>query len=295
MTMKKRILVVVVTYNGMNWLDRCLGSIRTSNMPADVIVIDNGSKDGTCQYVPSAFPEVNFICTGENLGFGKANNIGFRYALEQGYDYVYLLNQDAWVFPDTFGVLADAMDADDSLGILSPMQMAASGDRPDPRFGIRCPEDALQDIKADGTSGRVYEVEFVMAAHWMVSMKCLSKVGGFSPAFPHYGEDDNFIHRARYKGFKVGIHSGAKAIHDRENRPMSKDGRMKLKCVGAVVKITNPHSHLWLRKIVVPLQLLAAGIFYRSLMLLKYVPTLISSYEKLTAYRKESFNDGAFL
>ncbi|MBR2608503.1 MAG: glycosyltransferase, partial [Bacteroidales bacterium] len=123
--MKKRILVVVVTYNGMNWLDRCLGSIRTSNMPADVIVIDNGSKDGTCQYVPSAFPEVNFICTGENLGFGKANNIGFRYALEQEYDYVYLLNQDAWVFPDTFGVLAGAMDADDSLGILSPMQMAA--------------------------------------------------------------------------------------------------------------------------------------------------------------------------
>lgn len=295
MTMKKRILVVVVTYNGMNWLDRCLGSIRTSNMPADVIVIDNGSKDGTCQYVPSAFPEVNFICTGENLGFGKANNIGFRYALEQEYDYVYLLNQDAWVFPDTFGVLAGAMDADDSLGILSPMQMAASGDRPDPRFKRRCPDGAFRDLRRRFSSGKVYDVEFVMAAHWMISMKCLKKVGGFSPAFPHYGEDDNFIHRARYKEFKVGIHSGAKAIHDRENRPMSKETHMRLKCIGAVVKISNPLNLLWVRKILVPVQLLAAGIWYRSLCLIKFIPTLLQSYKKLAAYRKESFNDGAFL
>lgn len=293
--MKKRILVIIVTYNGMNWLNRCLGSISLSEIPADAIVIDNGSTDGTPQYVQSAFPEVKFICTGENLGFGKANNIGFRYALEHGYDYVYLLNQDAWIFSDTLGILVAAMDADDSLGILSPMQMASCGDRLDPRFSRRCPANAFLDMKRGDKSGRVYEVEFVMAAHWMVSMKCLGKVGGFSPAFPHYGEDDNFIHRANLKGFKVGIHSGAKAIHDRETRPMSKETYMKLKCIGAVVKISNPLNVLWMRKILVPLQLFAAGIWYRSLCLMKYILTLLRSYKKLAAYRQESFKDGAFL
>ena len=295
MTMKKRILIVVVTYNGMNWLDRCLGSIRTSNMPADVIVIDNGSTDQTREYIFENFPEVKLVCSDENLGFGKANNIGFKYALERGYEYVYLLNQDAWIFPDTLGVLINAMEADESLGILSPMQMAACGDRPDPRFKRRCPTGAFRDMRSLLSAGKVYEVEFVMAAHWMISMKCLKKVGGFSPAFPHYGEDDNFIHRARYKGFKVGIHSGAKAIHDRENRPMSKETHMRLKCIGAVVKISNPLNILWVRKILVPVQLLAAGIWYRSLYLIKFIPTLLHSYKKLAAYRLESFKDGAFL
>ena len=293
--MKKRILVVVVTYNGMNWLDRCLGSIRTSNMPADVIVIDNGSTDQTREYIFENFPEVKLVCSDENLGFGKANNIGFKYALERGYEYVYLLNQDAWIFPDTLGVLINAMEADESLGILSPMQMAACGYRPDPRFKRRCPTGAFSDMRSLLSAGKVYEVEFVMAAHWMISMKCLKKVGGFSPAFPHYGEDDNFIHRARYKGFKVGIHSGAKAIHDRENRPMSKETHMSLKCIGAVVKISNPLNLLWVRKILVPVQLLAAGIWYRSLYLIKFIPTLLHSYKKLSAYRLESFKDGAFL
>lgn len=295
MTRNKRILAVIVTYNGMNWLDRCLGSIRLSEMPADVIVVDNGSTDGTQQYVQTAFPEVKFISAGENLGFGKANNIGFRYALERGYDYVYLLNQDAWIFPDTLGLLAGAMDADATLGILSPMQMAACGDRPDPRFKLRCPEEALRDVENRNGAGSVHEVEFVMAAHWMVSMECLRKVGGFSPAFPHYGEDDNFIHRARYKGFKVGIHSGAKAIHDRENRPMSKETRMRFKCIGAVVKISNPMKRLWVEKILMPLQLFLAGIWYRSSYLMKYIPTLVRSYRKLSAYRQESLSDGAFL
>ena len=106
----RKILVIIVTYNGMKWIDRCLGSVYASGMPADVIVIDNGSSDGTPEYVGKQFPEAVLISTGENHGFGKANNIGFSYALEKGYDYVYLLNQDAWIFPDTFSRLVDAME-----------------------------------------------------------------------------------------------------------------------------------------------------------------------------------------
>ena len=129
-----RVLVIVVTYNAMKWVDRCFGSVMLSRLPADVIVIDNGSTDGTPEYIKEYFPDVMLVSTGENLGFGRANNIGFRHALKHGYEYVYLLNQDAWVFPDTFGILVKAMEDDRSLGILSPMQMAACLDRPDPRF-----------------------------------------------------------------------------------------------------------------------------------------------------------------
>jgi hypothetical protein len=66
----------------------------------------------------------------------------------------------------------------------------------------------------------VYEVPVVMAAHWLISRECLLKVGGFSPSFVHYGEDDNYASRAIFHGFKVGIVPKACGIHDRENRPM---------------------------------------------------------------------------
>ena len=80
-----RILTIVVTYNGMRWADRCFGSLSMSGVPTDVIAIDNGSTDGTPEYISENFPQVKIVATGENYGFGRANNIGLRYALEHGY------------------------------------------------------------------------------------------------------------------------------------------------------------------------------------------------------------------
>ena len=293
--MKPRILTIIVTYNGMRWLDRCLGSLVLSKEPTDVIVIDNGSNDGTVEYIAENYQEVKLVRTGSNLGFGRANNIGMKYALDKGYEYVYLLNQDAWIYPETFGVLLKAMEEDRSLGILSPMQMAACEDRPDPRFERWCPRRAFRDLGSRWRSGKVYDVSFVMAAHWMISIECLGNVGGFSPAFSHYGEDDNYIHRTLYKGFRVGIHSGATVIHDREMRPRSKETSMKLKCVASVVKISNPHNRLWVRQILQPFELLAICIRYGSASVFRYIFTFIRSYRQLKIYRSESLGDGAFL
>ncbi len=293
--MKSRILAIVVTYNGMKWLDRCLGSLVMSRTPVDVIVIDNGSQDGTQEYIQENFPEVKLVSTGENFGFGKANNIGLKHALENGYEYVYLLNQDAWIYPDTLGTLISAMESDRSIGILSPMQMAACENRPDPRFEKRCPKAALKDYGSRWRSGKVYGVKFVMAAHWMISRECIENVGGFSPAFRHYGEDDNFIHRAIYKGYRICIHSGAGAIHDREMRPISKEAAMRLKCVASVVKLSNPLNRLWVRKMIQPVELFAISLRYRSDSVFRYIFTFIRSYRQLKEYRRLSLQDRAFL
>ena len=290
-----RILTIVVTYNGMRWADRCFGSLSMSGVPTDVIAIDNGSTDGTPEYISENFPQVKIVATGENHGFGRANNIGLRYALEHGYEYVYLLNQDAWIFPDTFGTLIEAMEADRSYGIMSPMQMAACIDRPDPRFERWCPKAALRDVDSRFRKGKVYAVKFVMAAHWMISRECLENVGGFSPAFTHYGEDDNLVHRAIYKGYRIGIHSGTKAVHDREMRPMSKQASMRLKCVASVVKLSNPLNKLWLRMLFQPIELLAISIRYRSGYVFRNIFTMIRSYRHLKAIRKQSLDDMAFL
>lgn len=292
--MGKKLLVIIVTYNGMKWIDRCLSSLRASSLPADVLVVDNGSVDGGPEYIREHYPEVMVHCADSNLGFGRANNVGLQKASAEGYDYVYLLNQDAWVYPETFERLISAMQSHPEYGILSPMQLTVSGDKPDPRFARWCPERAEQEWRSS-SEGQIHDVKFVMAAHWMVSRVCLNKVGGFSPAFAHYGEDDNYIHRARYHGFSTGILSDALAVHDREMRPMSKQASMRLKCVASVVKISNPLNCLPFRLLLQPVELLAISVRYRSLSVFRYIFTLIGDYSRLKSIRSQSLQDGAFL
>ena len=298
-----KILTIIVTYNGKHWMDLCLGSLRKSSVRSDVIVIDNGSTDGTPEYIAMHFPEVQVVATGENFGFGKANNIGLKKAVDEDYDYVYLLNQDAWVFTQTFERLISAMETDPQYGILSPMQLTATEDKMDHRFMRWCPAAAWEEWCAgsfagnhsESMQGAVHDVKFVMAAHWMISSKCLRSVGGFSPAFYHYGEDDNYIHRAKYHGFKCGVLSSAGAVHDREMRPTPKEARMRLKCVGAVAKVSNPKNCFLFRCFFEPLRLLTIAIRYNSMTVLKYIPKLIGSYGRLKAIRAQSVLPGAFL
>lgn len=213
-TDKKEILVIVVTYNAMQWAKRCFDSLHSSTVSSDVFVVDNGSTDGTQGYIRQEYPDVIFQQSTENLGFGRANNLGFDYALAHGYKYVYLLNQDAWVDPDTFEKLIVAAESNPSYGIISPMQLTGSRKRCDPSFEyIRC--NLVGVFKGE----TLHEVDFVMAAHWLIPTEHLRMVGGFSHAFAHYGEDVNLCDRMHYFGLKVGVCSTAMAVHDREFRP----------------------------------------------------------------------------
>lgn len=218
-----KVLVIIVTYNAMRWVDRCFSSLRESTYPNDVYVIDNGSTDGTQQYIKENYPEVMFLQSQENLGFGKANNIGLQYAIDKEYEYVYLLNQDAWVDSDTFNSLIGVSDKNPDYGILSPMQMVSKSDNFDPSFySLLTSEEGNKgyfiDLALNRTVKDVYPVKQVMAAHWLITRKCLLAVGGFSPSFPHYGEDNNYIQRAAFLGFKTGYVPSCFAVHDREYR-----------------------------------------------------------------------------
>ena len=296
------ILTIVVTYNGRKWIDRCLGSVRASAVPSDILVVDNGSVDGTRDWIREHFPEAMVSENKENLGFGAANNLGLRYALSHSYKYVYLLNQDAWVFPETFGTLVRAFEEDGMtgpsglrkntgkpVGILSPVQMEAGRDRMDAQFLKHCGK-AL-----DSTSEETVRVPFVMAAHWMVSRECLSAVGGFSPAFPHYGEDLDFIHRAAYKGFAAAVVRTASAVHDRADRPRPKDYRMKLKVITAKTAITDPDKKPLPSLILQSFMLALQGVRHLSVIPWKGIGELWKSYDGLKRCREDSLGKGAFL
>ena len=135
----------------------------------------------------------------------------------------------------------------------------------------------------------------MMASHWMISRGCLQKVGGFSPAFIMYGEDDNYIDRARWHGYLCGVVPAASAVHDRADRPSNKDQRMFLKCNASIVHVSNPAGWELLRLIGEPLRLAAIGCIHFDGTPFKFIGKLIKRYPELLKLRRKSRKPGAFL
>lgn len=99
LSMSDRVLVIIVTFNAMQWIEKCIQSVKASSFPLDLFVVDNNSSDNTVAYIKEKHSSIKLIESRSNLGFGAANNIGLQYAIDNDYNYVYLLNQDAWIKP----------------------------------------------------------------------------------------------------------------------------------------------------------------------------------------------------
>ena len=287
-----RILVIIVTYNALKWIKKGLKSVEKSTLPADVLLVDNGSTDSTLPLVRTDWPGTRIIETGENLGFGAANNIGLRIALEEGYDFAYLLNQDAWLEKDTLEKLVAAHRQE--WGILSPMQLNANG-RPDKRFRKKCGKFVDRATKGYHNDRLVVEVPFVMAAHWLVSRRAIETVGGFSPAFRQYGEDDNWIDRLHWHKLLCGVVPAASAVHDRGGRRLPREKKMRLKCISTVVKVSNPNrSWRWMR-IREALELVGMGVKNLSAIPWKFIREFRERLPELQELREQSKQKRAFL
>ncbi len=289
----ERVLVVIITFNAKKWISRCLSSIRNSSLEVQTFVIDNGSTDGTQEYILSHFPNVEFIQSKENLGFGRANNIGFQKALDEGYDYAYLLNQDAWLMPDTIEKLIDIQKNHPEYGVLSPMQLQANMKHFDHNFlynVIRTAQCGMNIFEEDlyfNSLSDVYEVNFVMAAHWLISRKCIETIGGFSPTFPHYGEDDNYLQRCQYWGMKVGVVPSAKAVHDRENREYSEERHQYIiRYIEALKRASQPKDSIHINKYIKAY--IRGGIFSHDKYLRKYAYRLLKERQQIVKNREIS-------
>lgn len=211
-----KIVAVIVTYNAMKWVDRCMQSLRDSFMPVVPVVVDNGSTDGTRDYLPAHYPEAVFLPQAENLGFGQANNVGLRYALQIDADYALLLNQDAWIDAH---MIVQLIRFSDGRTILSPIQLNGKADDFDRLFRrntIRRSSSihTLTEVRK-GDYPRPFEAAAAAAACWLIPREVIRRVGGFNPLFFQYGEDSNYLCRAFYYGYKLKVVPTAFMCHDR--------------------------------------------------------------------------------
>ena len=250
--MLQKLFVIIVTYKGHQWYERCFTSLRNSEYPVQTIVIDNASNDGTVEYIREHFPEIHLIESTENLGFGRANNLGMRYALDHGCDYVFLLNQDAWLdSPDTLKKLVDIYKDHPEYGILSPMHLNVKKDGLVMEYFCRRPDNKklIEDLYLNQLTD-IYDTHYIHAAAWMLSRKTLEVVGGFNPIFYHYEEDGDYLNRVIFHGLKIGVCPAARIVHDhREKTPTGESAQLRynqLKIVEYVNlnKQFNPNAYL---------------------------------------------------
>jgi GT2 family glycosyltransferase len=187
-----------------------------------VIVVDNASTDESAM-LAQRFDNVTCLELKHNLGFGRANNIGIREALDLGADYLFLLNQDAYIHANAMERLIDGANAHPEYGIVSPVHLNDAGTALDPFFE-KCIEragvaDAAAMLDDVPLGNEPLTVPFVNAAAWLVSRECLQKVGGFDPIFFMYGEDDDLANRVKYHGFEIGVMPGSFIHHIRSSQP----------------------------------------------------------------------------
>lgn len=211
MTPAPLVMIIVLNWNGQHYTLDCLESLQQLSYPNfEVLVVDNGSSDDSAAVIRARFPQHALIETGANLGFAGGNNVGLRYALEQGADYVLLLNNDTVVAPDFVDCLVQAVEPDSSIGIAGPTiyyheqadLIWSAGGVVDWRNGQTCMRDLnTPDTGQLGATPRA--ADFVTGCALLARRAIIEQVGLLDERFFVYYEEAEWCARAQRAGFRV--------------------------------------------------------------------------------------------
>lgn len=207
--------IIVLTYNGQRWIGKCLQSLLDAGMEGRrVLVVDNGSTDGTVETVRQQFPMVQLKINQKNLGFAAGNNTGIKLALDDGAEYVMVLNPDTTVAPDCFARLEEAVKEKPS-SVLVPLQLRYDGGGIDPamRKGLLVESGEFVDDLYRAQRRTAYPLKEAYFGAVLFPRRVFETVGQLDECFFMYGEDTDFCRRMGWAGFKIHLVPGAIVYH----------------------------------------------------------------------------------
>ncbi|MBI5076990.1 glycosyltransferase family 2 protein [Candidatus Falkowbacteria bacterium] len=250
--------VIILNYKMRGLVKNCVKAILESNLnvPYEIIVVDNNSKDGLEEFLKEKFPSVRFIQTGKNLGMGAGNNAGIRAA--QG-EHIAILNPDIFVFPDSLTKLLEYLKANPDVGLVAPKLL-----NPDRGLQYTCyrwhkfwtplfrrtalarlwfaKKELARFLMNDWQHETTREVDWIQGSCWLLPKKVFDEIGFFDERFFMYFEDTDFCRRVHQAGKKIVYLAEAAVIH--LHRRQSADGGL-----GNILtnRLTRIHIKSWLK------------------------------------------------
>ena len=209
MVKEVQVSVIIINYNGLRFLSDCLHSLieNLKGLVYEIIIWDNASTDNSRVFIQSHFPDVKFISSPENLGFGKGNNEAVKHATGK---YILLLNNDT-VLLQPVKPLLEIMDSDPTVGLLGVKMLDGNGQyipsvgrfpKPNSLFYMKRMSDYRTDFKTGVFKKPIYEVDWLGGSFLLTSLKNFQKIKGFDPDYFMYVEDVELNKRYYDAGLK---------------------------------------------------------------------------------------------
>lgn len=207
--------IIILNFNQESDTAECILSLKRMNYKNyRIILVDNGSTDGSGGRLKERFKYIEFLKSGENIGFAGGANIGIKRSLESGLaNYILLLNNDTVVGEELLDSLLEVAEMDNEIGVIGAVNFYYSWPDKVHMAGHRF-------LWWLGIQGKVFdvgsnfkEVQSVSACCMLIKRKVVEKAGLLDERFFVYYEDSDFCLRARRAGFKVGVARDAKVWH----------------------------------------------------------------------------------
>jgi GT2 family glycosyltransferase len=215
-----RVAAVVLAYNGCEVTLQALASLRRMRYPSwELVVVDNGSTDGSAAAIGAAFPDVRVLRTEVNRGPAGGANLGIGWALDAGFDYVLVLNNDIEVDPEMLGEMVRLAESDPAIGCVGPKAYyhgdpqriwSAGGTI---RFREAVTWERGQRQLDAGQLDADAEVGYVNGCAVLVRRECFERVGLWDPLYHLAVEDADWCMRMRAAGWRCAYAHRARLWH----------------------------------------------------------------------------------
>lgn len=271
--MQPAVAIILINWNSLEVTSDCIVSLKGIQYPNySIVVVDNGSADGSGKALKQLHPEIILIESATNLGFSGGNNLGFDFALAKAYDYTIMLNNDTFVEPDFLDHLINYMEAHQQVGAIQPRihfnhnraLLWNGGSYYAKWWGyfyskgenkLPTPEHLI-----------IKEVDWITGCAFLVKTSTLKKTGLLAENFFMYSEDVDLSFRIKALGLTLMYHGDSViyhiAGHSNKSKTKGKEG-----FVHPNVHYMNQRNRLWVLKKYTPWYCIPTTLLYNSIYL----------------------------
>jgi GT2 family glycosyltransferase len=216
-TKDSSVAIILLNWNGFEFTKDCIDSLfRSTERDFEIILVDNGSEDGSLQQLMHLYPDLHFLKSPNNLGFTGGNNLGMEYAQDNGFEYILLLNNDTVVERDFLSPLVERLKNCTACAAVQPLiyymhdreKTWSAGGRYYKWLAISKTRYTIPD------KIQFYSTDWITGCAFMVKSSVIKEVGVLDDLYFAYFEDVDWSLRMKKAGYTLEIVPTSRIYHE---------------------------------------------------------------------------------